>query len=78
MFAIYNILGKNFAKLKGTRYEMSPAVSTFIAGGISSEMFWMIGLPADRIKNIMMTDDLHKPKYPTIRKATIAIWQQAG
>ncbi|KAE8226649.1 hypothetical protein CF319_g789 [Tilletia indica] len=78
MWVSYDIIQRGFTKLRGTSFEMSTGVQTFLAGGLGAEFYWLTALPADNIKNRMMVDDLYKPKYPTMRSCAIAIWNEPG
>ena len=42
---------------------VSPASVTFLAGGLAAEVFWFVGYPADVIKNRVMADSMHSPRY---------------
>lgn len=42
---------------------VSPASVTFLAGGLAAEVFWFVGYPADVIKNRVMADSMHTPRY---------------
>ncbi|MCO5586168.1 hypothetical protein L7F22_040107 [Adiantum nelumboides] len=78
MFGSYDVLQRSFEKLKGTRYEISPALSTFLAGGLGAEVFWLFAFPFDTVKNRMMADNLYAPRYPTMKDAFRSVWIQKG
>ncbi|KAK0519798.1 hypothetical protein OC842_007320 [Tilletia horrida] len=78
MWVSYDIIQRGFLKLRGTPFEMSTEVQTFLAGGLGAEFYWLTALPADNIKNRMMGDDLRNPRYPTLRSCATAIWNEAG
>ncbi|KAK0553406.1 hypothetical protein OC846_001319 [Tilletia horrida] len=78
MWMSFDLIQRGFTKLRGTPFEMSTELQTFLAGGLGAEFYWLTALPADNIKNRMMGDDLHKPKYPTFRSCAVAIWNEAG
>ncbi|CAD6886611.1 unnamed protein product [Tilletia laevis] len=78
MWVSYDIIQRGFTQLRGTPFEMSTGVQTFLAGGLGAEFYWLTALPADNIKNRMMGDDLYKPKYPTMKSCAIAIWNEPG
>lgn len=86
MFGSFELCNRGFANLKGTPYEISPGLATFLSGGIAAEIFWITAFPADAIKNLMMSDYPQaaapgsKPqlKYPTMRSAFLHIWNRAG
>lgn len=72
------LLRREFTKLKGTKYEVSPGFATFMSGGLAAECFWLTALPFDNIKNLMMSDTPGKLQYPTMRSAITHIWNRAG
>ncbi|CAO1636203.1 unnamed protein product [Parajaminaea phylloscopi] len=74
MFGSFEILSRSFASLKGTSFELSPGISTFLAGGLAAELFWLSAFPADAVKNLMMSDTPGALKYPTVRSAWREIW----
>ncbi|KAG7562215.1 hypothetical protein FFLO_02301 [Filobasidium floriforme] len=54
------------SKLENTPYAMSQGTSNFIAGGMASNAYWAAALPADNVKNRIMSDGLSQPKYKGI------------
>ncbi len=64
--------------LRGTRFEMSDGLCTFMAGGLGAELYWFCAFPADLIKNKMMADSLRNPEYSSLRGAVRSVWNQAG
>jgi len=61
MFLSFEGLMRSFSKLQGTRYEISTGLSNFLSGGLGSFVFWAWGMPADNIKNRMMSQALVAP-----------------
>jgi len=58
MFLSFETFMRSFSKLQGTRYEISTGLSNFLSGGLGSFVFWAFGMPADNIKNRMMSQPL--------------------
>lgn len=40
--------------------------------------YWLVGYPADVVKNRMMGDSFRNPKYPTMRLAFSSVWNHHG
>ncbi|KAL9940374.1 hypothetical protein V8E36_001079 [Tilletia maclaganii] len=78
MWLSYDVIQTGFDQLRGTKLEMGKELQTFLAGGLGAEFYWLTALPADNIKNRMMGDDLHKPRYPNMPTTARAIWNEAG
>ncbi|CAO1613392.1 unnamed protein product [Sympodiomycopsis kandeliae] len=78
MFGSFEFFNKQFTKLKGTSYEVSTGTATFLSGGLAAECFWLTALPADNVKNLMMSDIPGKIQYPSLRSAIAHVWNRAG
>ncbi|KAJ3883326.1 mitochondrial carrier [Lentinula edodes] len=63
MFLSFEGLMRVFSSLKGTSFEMSTGTANFISGGLGSFVFWFFAMPADNIKNRMMSYP-HPLQYP--------------
>ncbi|KAJ4002395.1 mitochondrial carrier [Lentinula boryana] len=63
MFLSFEGLMRVSSTLKGTPYEMSTGTANFISGGLGSFVFWFFAMPADNIKNRMMSYP-HPLPYP--------------
>ncbi|KAG8746692.1 hypothetical protein FRC10_003996 [Ceratobasidium sp. 414] len=50
MFISYEVLMRSFALFNGTPLEMSTPTANFLAGGLGSFGFWIMGVPFDNIK----------------------------
>lgn len=74
MFGSFELISKGFASLKGTSFEVSPGVATFLSGGLAAEFFWLSAFPCDSIKGLMQSDTPGKLKYPRVRDAWREIW----
>lgn len=59
-------------------FAFSQPVAQFLSGGISAELFWLVALPFDIVKNRIMCDSFTKPRYPTWRSAAQAVWIESG
>lgn len=61
---------------------LTPASVTFFAGGLAAEVFWFTAYPADVVKNRMMADSLHAPRYAAgvrgMAQAAWELWAPAG
>lgn len=59
-------------------WALTPASITFFSGGLAAEVFWFTAYPADVVKNRMMADSLHTPRYGSgVRgtwKAACELW----
>ncbi|KAL7410244.1 mitochondrial carrier domain-containing protein [Mrakia frigida] len=78
MFGGYEIFMRSFAKLDSTPYALSLPTQTFLAGGLGANFFWLGALPADNVKNRIMTDSLTSPRYTGLPSVVRAIWKEAG
>ncbi|UZJ54295.1 hypothetical protein CBS101457_003615 [Exobasidium rhododendri] len=80
MFGSNEIFKNLFEKSNNANpnYQVSPGLTTFLSGGLAAEVYWFFAFPADTIKNRMMADSLRNPKYPTIKSAVVAVWNQRG
>jgi len=58
MFLSFEGLMRGFSKLDGTPYEMSTGLSNFLSGGFGSFVYWAFAIPADNVKNRMMSQPL--------------------
>ncbi|PCH33733.1 mitochondrial carrier [Wolfiporia cocos MD-104 SS10] len=58
MFLSFEALMRGFSQLKGTPYEISTPLANFMSGGLGSFAFWLMAIPADNVKNRMMTAPL--------------------
>ncbi|GAA95841.1 uncharacterized protein L969DRAFT_76229 [Mixia osmundae IAM 14324] len=74
MFATYEVLMRQFRAMP----NMSTGTSNFLAGGLSSFVFWTFAFPADAVKNRLMSDSLYQPRYNGVRQAARAIWSEGG
>jgi solute carrier family 25 carnitine/acylcarnitine transporter 20/29 len=74
----YDALQSYFASLRGTSWELSSGAATFLSGGLAAEAFWLTAFPFDVVKNRMMADSLHSPKYPTMKSAFLSVWDHHG
>ncbi|KZT44551.1 mitochondrial carrier [Sistotremastrum suecicum HHB10207 ss-3] len=54
MFLSIEGLMRSFARLDGTRFEISPSFASFLSGGLASFTFWGFSIPADNVKNRIM------------------------
>ncbi|KAF9076201.1 mitochondrial carrier [Rhodocollybia butyracea] len=63
MFLSFEGLMRTFSNLKGTSFEMSTGTANFLSGGLGSFVFWFCAMPADNIKNRMMSYPYPLP-YP--------------
>ncbi|KAJ9110686.1 hypothetical protein QFC19_001515 [Naganishia cerealis] len=59
----FELFSRMFQKLKGTPYELSQVGANFLAGGLASNLYWLMALPSDNVKSRIMGDSLVKPKY---------------
>ncbi|KAJ4486037.1 mitochondrial carrier [Lentinula aciculospora] len=64
MFLSFESLMRASSTLNGTPFEMSTGTANFISGGLGSFVFWIFAMPADNIKNRMMSYP-HPLPYPT-------------
>ncbi|KAF8078725.1 mitochondrial carrier [Lyophyllum atratum] len=63
MFLSFEALMRGFSRLAGTPYEISVGSANFVAGGLGSFAFWGMAIPADNVKNRMMSHPYPLP-YP--------------
>ncbi|EPT03883.1 hypothetical protein FOMPIDRAFT_1035049 [Fomitopsis schrenkii] len=54
LFGSYELFMRGFSRQQGTAYEVSTPTANFLSGGFASFAFWIMGIPADNIKNRMM------------------------
>ncbi|CED82104.1 Mitochondrial carnitine-acylcarnitine carrier protein [Phaffia rhodozyma] len=78
MFGGYELNMRLFSLLDNTPYALSIPTQTFIAGGMGANAFWLGALPADNVKNRMMTDSITKPRYTGVLSVVRAIYAEAG
>ncbi|KAG9087462.1 hypothetical protein FS749_002901 [Ceratobasidium sp. UAMH 11750] len=62
MFTSYEILMRSFALFNGTPFEMSTPTANFLAGGLGSFGYWIMGIPFDNIKNRILAAPLDAPR----------------
>lgn len=88
MFGAYDVLQARLGAWAAARRERapqwlawaySPASVTFFAGGLAAEVFWLTAYPADVVKNRMMADSIHTPRYhggtwASLVQATREMW----
>ncbi|TFK41244.1 mitochondrial carrier [Crucibulum laeve] len=55
MFLSFEALMRGFSRLAGTSYEISTGSANFISGGLAAFAFWGMAIPADNVKNRMMS-----------------------
>ncbi|KIK70903.1 hypothetical protein GYMLUDRAFT_32980 [Collybiopsis luxurians FD-317 M1] len=55
MFLSFESLMRLFSNLHGTPFEMSTGTANFLSGGLGAFAFWTMAIPADNIKNRMMS-----------------------
>jgi len=77
MFLSVEVLMRSFVRLDGTPQEMSHGFKTFCSGGIASFAFWFFALPADNIKNRIMSRNLDQPRT-TIRAVALHVYRTLG
>jgi len=58
MFMSFEAFMRGFSALEGTQYEISTGLSNFLSGGLASFVFWAFAIPADNVKNRMMSQPL--------------------
>ncbi|KDN45087.1 mitochondrial carrier [Tilletiaria anomala UBC 951] len=78
MFGCYDWIHVQLSSLRGTRFEMSDAMRTFLAGGLAAELYWLVAFPSDVVKNRIMADSLRDPQHATIRSAFRSVWNHDG
>ncbi|KAH9837172.1 mitochondrial carrier [Rhodofomes roseus] len=54
LFGSYEVFMRGFSRLQGTAYEINTPTANFLSGGLGAFAFWIMGIPADNIKNRMM------------------------
>ncbi|KAI0788510.1 mitochondrial carrier [Abortiporus biennis] len=77
MFGSIEAFMRGFSKLDGTPYQMTTGTANFLSGGLASFAFWIMGIPADNIKNRMMACQVTGPK-PTFMGTVRTIYAGAG
>ncbi|KAF8632551.1 hypothetical protein AX15_001766 [Amanita polypyramis BW_CC] len=65
-------LMRSFSRLTGTPFEISTGMANFLSGGLASFAYWVMAIPADNIKNRMMSHP-HPHPYPSSRSAVRSI-----
>ncbi|QPG74558.1 hypothetical protein FOA43_001889 [Brettanomyces nanus] len=58
--------------------KMSNTAINFWAGGLSATCFWITAYPADVVKNVIMIDDVRKPKFNKYSDAVKYIYREKG
>ncbi|KAL1411994.1 hypothetical protein Q8F55_002989 [Vanrija albida] len=76
MFGGFEIFNRWFATWKGTTWELSPGAANFFAGGMASNMYWIMALPMDNIKNRIMADNIKTPRYNGVFDAYRQVWRE--
>ncbi|GAA5924120.1 hypothetical protein JCM1841_004579 [Sporobolomyces salmonicolor] len=75
MFFSYEVIQRGLHR----KYpQMKEGTINFIAGGMASNTFWLGSFPFDAIKNRLMTDSLHNPRYPSWASCARQIWSEGG
>lgn len=69
MFLSFEALMRGFSRLTGSPYEISTGTANFLSGGLASFAFWGMAIPADNIKNRMMSHPYPLP-HPTSTSIT--------
>lgn len=69
MFLTFEALMRGFSRLTGSPYEISTGTANFLSGGLASFAFWGMAIPADNIKNRMMSHPYPLP-YPSSTSIT--------
>ncbi|KAK2461981.1 hypothetical protein APHAL10511_006444 [Amanita phalloides] len=72
MFLSYEGLMRLFSRSTGSPFEISTGMANFLSGGLGSFVYWIMAIPADNVKNRMMSYPYPLP-YPTSRSATSLI-----
>ncbi|CAD6571978.1 MAG: hypothetical protein TREMPRED_000428 [Tremellales sp. Tagirdzhanova-0007] len=72
MFGCFEVFNRLFSNWDGTRWEMSTTTANFLAGGLSSCMFWSVALPLDTVKN---PDSVTQPRYSGVFDAYRQTWR---
>jgi len=87
MFLSFEGFMRAFSSLKGTPFEMSIGTANFLSGGLGAFVFWTMAMPADNIKNRMMSYPypLSYPQHsselgraPSLRETARSIHAQHG
>ncbi|KIM75410.1 hypothetical protein PILCRDRAFT_827332 [Piloderma croceum F 1598] len=58
MFLSFEGFMRGFSKLEGTPYEISTGLANFLSGGFGAFVYWAFAIPADNVKNRMMSQPL--------------------
>ncbi|SCZ89002.1 BZ3500_MvSof-1268-A1-R1_Chr1-1g00886 [Microbotryum saponariae] len=78
-FCSYEILMRKFRDVPiDSPYRVSEGTANFLAGGLSSNVFWIGAFPFDAVKNRLMTDSPTNPRYPSWMAAARQIWAEGG
>ncbi|GAA5904900.1 hypothetical protein JCM6882_003236 [Rhodosporidiobolus microsporus] len=75
MFLTYEL---NLRFLRRFAPDMNKGTANFLAGGMASNAFWISAFPFDAVKNRIMIQDLHNPKYRTWRECARGIYLEGG
>ncbi|KAA1468697.1 mitochondrial carrier [Dentipellis sp. KUC8613] len=75
MFLSFEALMRTFARMEGTRLEMSTGHANFLSGGLCSLVYWVMAIPADNVKNRIMATplDLQPPSFRTTVRNVYAV-----
>lgn len=73
MFASYEVLMRQFRAL-----QLAPGTSNFLAGGLSSTVFWTGSFCFDAVKNRLMSDSVTAPRYAGWLPAARQIYAEGG
>ncbi|KAF8344343.1 mitochondrial carrier [Cantharellus anzutake] len=77
MFLGIEVLMRSFVHFDGTPYEMRHGFKTFCSGGLASFAYWFFAMPADNIKNRIMSRDLNQPRI-AIREVALHVYRTHG
>ncbi|SCV71659.1 BQ2448_3247 [Microbotryum intermedium] len=79
LFCSYEVLMRKFRAVPvDSPYRVSEGTANFLAGGLSSNVFWIGAFPFDAVKNRLMTDSITKPRYSSWMAAARQIWAEGG
>lgn len=65
------------ARREGRRH-LSDGAANFVAGGMSSNVFWAGSFGFDAVKNRLMCDRVDNPRYRGWMDAARSIWAEGG
>ncbi|TFK77172.1 mitochondrial carrier [Pluteus cervinus] len=83
MFLSFEALMRVLSQTQGSRFEISTGAANFISGGLGSFAFWIMAIPADNVKNRMMSHPYplpypSKPNKPGFSATVRNIYAQQG